>query len=242
VRLDDQPNDGGANEGDNIRGDVDTVIGSGFGDTLVGNVLGQTLDGSGGTDRLEGLGGPDILIGGPGTLDATFGGPGEDDIRLRDGLVDECPDGGPDADVFDLDLVDQRLTFGGLTIPRCIFPRVSGTRFLNDLVIVGAVKEGPNARLAVRRPVVTQAGVRVLVSCPAALRRRCAGTLSVAVLRGTRPLGSRSYAVRPSRKRALLVPLAGPARAEARRAPLLRIAAVERGRLGAKTSVLVTRS
>ena len=76
VTLDDQPNDGGGSEGDNIRGDIETVIGSGSGDTLIGNVLGQTLDGAGGTDRLEGLGGPDILIGGPGTNDATFGGPG----------------------------------------------------------------------------------------------------------------------------------------------------------------------
>jgi Ca2+-binding RTX toxin-like protein len=241
VSLDDQPNDGGTTEGDNVRSDVETVVGSGSGDTLIGNVLAQTLDGAGGTDRLEGLGGPDILIGGPGTLDATFGGPGEDDIRLRDGLVDECPDGGPDADVFDLDLVDQTITFGRLTIPRCIFPRIRGISFLGDAVFVGAVKEGPNALLAVRRPVVRPAGARVVVSCPAALRRRCSGTLSVATLRGARPLGSVGYAVRPGRRRAVVVPLDLAARAAALRAPLLRLAAVERGRLGAKTSVLVTR-
>lgn len=61
------------------------------------------------------------------------GSTGDDDIRLRDGLVDACPDGGPDADVFDLDLVDQRLTLGnGLTVLRCIFPRVNLNAALLD--------------------------------------------------------------------------------------------------------------
>ena len=242
VTLDDQPNDGGGGEGDNIRGDIDTVIGSGSGDTLIGNVLGQTLDGAGGTDRLEGLGGPDILIGGPGTNDATFGGPGEDDIRLRDGLVDACPDGGPDADVFDLDLVDQRLTLGnGLTVLRCIFPRVNINAALLDQIVIGAVREEPNVRLAVRPPAVRSAGARVLVTCPAAMRRRCAGTLQVFAVRGTRALGRVAFTVSPGRTRPVVVPLAPAARAAALRARALRIVAVERGRLGAKTSILVAR-
>jgi hypothetical protein len=242
VTLDDQPNDGGGNEGDNIRGDIETVIGSSSGDTLIGNVLGQTLDGAGGTDRLEGLGGPDILIGGPGTNDATFGGPGEDDIRLRDGLVDACPDGGPDADVFDLDLVDQRLTLGnGLTVLRCIFPRVNINAALLDRLVIGAVREEPNVRLAVRPPAVRAAGARVLVTCPAAMRRRCAGTLRVFPLRGTRALGRVAFTVSPRRTRAVVVPLAPAARAAALRSRALRIVAVERGRLGAKTSILVAR-
>jgi hypothetical protein len=242
VTLDDQPNDGGASEGDNIRGDIETVIGSNSGDTLIGNVLGQTLDGAGGTDRLEGLGGPDVLIGGPGVNDATFGGPGEDDIRLRDGLVDACPDGGPDADVFDLDLVDQRLTLGnGLTVLRCIFPRVNFNAALLDTLVIGAVREEPNVRLAVRPPAVRSAGARVLVTCPAAMRRRCAGTLHVFAVSGTRALGRVTFTVRPRRTRAVVVPLAPAARAAALRSRALRIVAVERGRLGAKTSILVAR-
>ena len=242
VTLDDQPNDGGGGEGDNIAGDIDTVIGSGSGDTLIGNVLGQTLDGAGGTDRLEGLGGPDILIGGPGTNDATFGGPGEDDIRLRDGLVNACPDGGPDADVFDLDLVDQRLTLGnGLTVLRCIFPRVNINAALLDRIVIGAVREEPNVQLAVSPPAVRSAGARVLVTCPAAMRRRCAGTLQVFAVRGTRALGRVAFTVAPGRTRPVVVPLAPSARAAALRSRALRIVAVKRGRLGAKTSILVAR-
>jgi hypothetical protein len=88
VSLDDLPNDGSPNESDNLRSDVEKVIGSSFDDTLTGNDGPNTLDGAGGTDRLFGLAGDDTLIGGPGTNDATFGGPGDDTILLRDGLVD----------------------------------------------------------------------------------------------------------------------------------------------------------
>ena len=138
--------------------------------------------------------------------------------------------------------MDQRLTLGnGLTVLRCIFPRVNINAALLDRIVIGAVREEPNVRLAVRPPVVRSAGARVLVTCPAAMRRRCAGTLQVFAVRGTRALGRVAFTVSPGRTRPVVVPLAPAARTAALRSRALRIVAVERGRLGAKTSILVAR-
>ena len=92
VTLDGANNDGTGDEQDNVRPDVEKVVGTGGGDTLIGSGGDDTLDGAGGTDRLEGLGGGDTLIGGLGTNDATFGGEGDDTIMLRDGLVRRVPE------------------------------------------------------------------------------------------------------------------------------------------------------
>ena len=139
--------------------------------------------------------------------------------------------------------MDQRLTLGnGLTVLRCIFPRVNINAALLDRIVIGAVREEPNVRLAVRPPAVRRAGARVLVTCPAAMRRRCAGTrLQVFAVRGTRALGRVAFTVSPRRTRPVVVPLAPAARTAALRSRALRIVAVERGRLGAKTSILVAR-
>lgn len=237
VTLDGAANDGTGNEQDNVRPDVERVIGTGGDDTLIGSGAADTLDGAGGTDRLEGLGGPDTLIGGLGTNDATFGGEGDDAIMLRDGLVDACPNGGAGVNSFDLDLVDQTIRFGvGLTLPRCrsIFPRFPQ---LQSAVVIGAVNEGANVRMTVPPPAVRAAGVRVRLACPAALRRPCAGSLRVFTSRGTRPLGRTAYSVRPGRARIVVVPLAAEAREAALAARALRVVSVERGRLGPKTTI-----
>jgi Ca2+-binding RTX toxin-like protein len=237
--LDGQPNDGGTNEGDNVRSDVEILVGSGFDDTLVGSDGPNTLDGAAGTDRLEGLGGADTLIGGPGTNDATFGGEGDDAIMLRDGLVDACPSGGPGANTFDLDLVDQgTFIVARFFFPRCIFistrfPQLTG-------VVFGAVREGPNVRMSVPPPAVRAAGVRVRLACPAALRRPCAGSLRAFTARGRRVLGSTAYSVRPGGATIAVVPLDDEARTAALAAPALRIVSVETGRLGDKTTIRFT--
>jgi hypothetical protein len=239
VSLDDQPNDGGTNEGDNIRSSVEVVIGSGFDDTLIGNDKANTLDGAGGTDRLEGLGDADTLIGGLGTNDATFGGEGDDAIMLRDGLVDACPSGGPGVNTFDLDLVDQNINFGArFTFPRCLF-LVARFPQLQSAVTIGALNEGPNLRMTVPPPAVREAGVRVRLACPAALTTPCAGRLSVFTYRGRRALGRLGYSVRPGRAKAVSVPLGDEARQAALATPALRIASVEKGRsrLGPKTTI-----
>jgi hypothetical protein len=195
-----------------------------------------SLDGAGGTGRLEGLGGADTLIGGLGTNDATFGGEGNDTIMLRDGLVDACPSGGAGVNTFDLDLVDQTITFGiRFAFPRClfIFPRFPQLQ----AEVIGAVDEGPNVRMSVPPPALRTAGVRVRLACPAALRKPCAGRLRVFTYRGTRALGSVTYSVPPGRVRAVVVPLDAEAREIAPAAVALRVVSVEKGRLGPKTSI-----
>jgi Ca2+-binding RTX toxin-like protein len=92
VTLDGVHDDGGTGEQDNVRADVEHVIGGSGGDTLTGNGAANTLDGAGGDDHLDGGAGPDSLS----------GGPGADELRARDGEVDavDCGDG-PDTAVVD---------------------------------------------------------------------------------------------------------------------------------------------
>lgn len=241
VTLDGVADDGTGAEGDDVRGDVEHVIGTSGGDTLIGGGGPETLDGAGGTDRLEGLGGDDTLIGGPGVTDATFGGEGADAIMLRDGLVDACPSGGPGANTFDLDLVDQRSIFGnGFSFPRCIFPRLIVLP-LTPIANIGALDEGPNVRMAAPAPALRRAGVRTRLTCPAALRAPCAGALRVFAGRASRPLGVAVYSIAHGRSKVVVVPLRAAAREVALDARALRIVSVERGRsrLGPKTTILV---
>ena len=86
VTLDDQPNDGGAGEGDNVHSDVENA-GGGPGD--------DHLEGTDGANRLDGgLGGADVLDGGGGA-DILIGFAGDDTIRAEDGAVDtvDCGEG-----------------------------------------------------------------------------------------------------------------------------------------------------
>jgi hypothetical protein len=243
VSLDNVANDGGANEGDDVRSDVEVVIGTAADDTLIGSGGPNTLDGAGGTDRLEGLGGPDTLIGGPGVNDATFGGEGNDAIMLRDGLVDACPSGGAGTNTFDLDLADQGIFIAGrLVLPRCISQRIVGLP--TDLIAIGAVDEGPNVRMTIPSPAVRRDGVRVRLACPAVLRKPCAGRLRVFTFRGRRVLASTSYSVRPGRATTIVLPLSATARRAALGAGALRVVSVEKGRskLGPKTTIRFARS
>ncbi len=69
---DDRANDGELNEGDNVRSDVDRILGGRSNDTLVGSKYGEVLMGNGGNDVLKGLGGPDYLFGGAGVDTADY--------------------------------------------------------------------------------------------------------------------------------------------------------------------------
>lgn len=93
VTLDDRPNDGERLEGDNVKGDVEIVIGGSLDDTLKGDGSDNMFEGGLGEDYLEGKAGPDIL-------DA---GAGSDLVWARDGVRDivDCGGGG------DLAVVDR---------------------------------------------------------------------------------------------------------------------------------------
>ena len=78
VTVDNVANDGfGGN--DNVRTDIEHVVGTGFADTLAGSNAANTLDGSAGNDWINGAGGADTLLGGSGN-DTIFGGAGFDTI------------------------------------------------------------------------------------------------------------------------------------------------------------------
>jgi hypothetical protein len=64
VTLDNAANDGKGT--DNVRSDVENVIGSSFGDNLTGNAASNLFVGGGGNDTIKGGAGRDILIGGAG--------------------------------------------------------------------------------------------------------------------------------------------------------------------------------
>jgi len=120
VSLDDAANDGQPGEGDNVRSDIERVIGTTFDDKLVGSngpdVLmaihgNDVIDGRGGDDQLFGLDGDDVITGGSGK-DHVKGGeqspehptpPTDNDrLELRDGEPDTygCA-GGTDVAVVD---------------------------------------------------------------------------------------------------------------------------------------------
>jgi Ca2+-binding RTX toxin-like protein len=126
VSLDDFPNDGESQgEGDNIRADVEDVVGGSAADTLIGSEADNRLDGAGNNDRSEGRGGNDILLGGEGDAgsdnldggdgtDALDGGPSDDELigaggndsldgdsgqdNLQGGVGNDVVQGGPGSD------------------------------------------------------------------------------------------------------------------------------------------------
>ena len=111
--IDGSPDDGAANEGDNII-DAENIIGSGFDDQLIGSegrnsLIGgagnDTLEGGGGHDTLEGNNGADVLSGGGGN-DSLLGGDG--DNRFVGGAGLDVMIGGSGADLFvaDDDAID----------------------------------------------------------------------------------------------------------------------------------------
>ena len=78
VTLDGAANDGASGEGDNVMGDVETVLGGSGNDRLVGSAANNALYGNGGDDTLDGGRGSDMVFGGAGddTLLAAEGASG----------------------------------------------------------------------------------------------------------------------------------------------------------------------
>jgi Ca2+-binding RTX toxin-like protein len=95
VTLDDRPDDGSKGERDNVRSDVERVLGGADQDTLFGNTRDNTLDGAAGQDYLDGRPGPDNLL----------GGGARDVVRARDGSPDTV-DCGRSVDLAIVDPMD----------------------------------------------------------------------------------------------------------------------------------------
>lgn len=77
------PDDGETGELDEIRGDVEGVLGGPADDLLVGNGAANVLRGGGGDDDLEGGGGADVLDAGSG-VNSLDGGAGSDTVSYAD--------------------------------------------------------------------------------------------------------------------------------------------------------------
>lgn len=100
VTLDGVANDGNVttSETDNVKTNVENIIGGSANDTLVGNASNNRLEGGLGNDSLVGNGGNDTLVGNAG-LDQMFGNDGTDTFLAGDGQTDTVR-GGAGADVL----------------------------------------------------------------------------------------------------------------------------------------------
>src|SRR4051794_18556790 len=81
---------------DNVRADVEAVLGGSAGDYLEGNPFANKLVGNGGNDTIWGGAGNDTITGGAGR-DMLFGQGGDDTFYARDGRTDTL-DGGSGTD------------------------------------------------------------------------------------------------------------------------------------------------
>ena len=98
VDLNNQPDDGVAGEGDNVKSDVEDAIGGDGNDKLIGSARANEFEGGLGSDILVGRKGGDGLIGGSGSdkliggkaPDLLDGGAGPDRLSARDGGRDEA--------------------------------------------------------------------------------------------------------------------------------------------------------
>jgi hypothetical protein len=94
VSVDLEPSDGRRGDDDQIRRDVESVLGSHFDDVLVGSPHTQQLAGLDGDDRITGGSGEELLS----------GGPGNDRIDAADGTPDTVDCGGQTFDWAAVDI------------------------------------------------------------------------------------------------------------------------------------------
>jgi Ca2+-binding RTX toxin-like protein len=101
VTEDGAGNDGTPGENDDVKPDVEVLIGGAAGDNLTGADGPQTINGGPGDDTLSGLGGADVLMGGPddGGSDTVSGGDGDD--LLEGAAGDDSLSGDEGVDVVE---------------------------------------------------------------------------------------------------------------------------------------------
>lgn len=212
VSLDDVANDGQAGEGDNVRGDVEAIIGGAAGDTLTGSTGGNAIDGGGGGDTITGGDATDVLQ----------GGEGDDVIQARDGAADAIACGtGTDAVVADTvdvvvadcEVVDRPAV--AAPAPQVIIvpvPVASGSSApsLPATVRGGTLK--PDAR----------GRIKVTVRCPAQ-SAACTGTLALRTTKPAKTLSTKTFKVPAGSARAVTFTLSRSLRARVRRGSRLKL-------------------
>lgn len=218
----------------------DEVIGTRQPDDIEGEAGDDSLEGFGGSDRLSGGAGNDVLEGNTGE-DVLLGGDGNDQLRGAGGAVPDSArdsfDAGAGNDTsVTVDGIAETITCG--TGHDAVFAdlrdQVLGS--CEDRVIANRL-EGPNLKIRGRRFRVGGDGaLRVRLFCPAR-SGGCRGRLAAHGLRGRRArrLGARRYRLTERSSATLRLPLGRAARRYRR----VRLTAVDKGRHGPKTTVVV---
>ena len=113
VDLDNVADDGASGEADNVRDDVENIIGGSGADTLTGSRYANRLMGNAGNDTLNGLDGDDTLVGHAGK-DTFRGGNGDDILIASDGFTGDILDGGLGDDLGVTDGGSERTGAAGV--------------------------------------------------------------------------------------------------------------------------------
>jgi Ca2+-binding RTX toxin-like protein len=113
VDLDNVADDGASGEKDNVRDDVENIIGGSAADTLTGSRYANRLMGNGGNDTLSGLDGDDTLVGHAGR-DTLRGGNGDDILIASDSFIGDILDGGLGDDLAVTDGGSERTGAAGV--------------------------------------------------------------------------------------------------------------------------------
>jgi RTX calcium-binding nonapeptide repeat (4 copies) len=202
----------------------DTLNGGAGPDSVQGGNGNDTMTASDGADTFSGGAGNDTMEGGT-SVDHFSGGSGADSIDARDGNA-ELVACGTEVDSVDVDLRDN-------VLDDC------------ENVDRGAVKEGPNVRIATGTLTLGRGGrVRVRLTCPAKLSLPCRGRLSLGLFSGKRRAspseGTRYSIAHGASKRVTVVLSARDRRAlRSRHKAQGQLTAIERGVHGRKTTVRV---
>jgi hypothetical protein len=186
------------------------------------SILGFSSDGGPGNDVLTGDNGRNTITGGSGA-DIMRGFGGSDTLNASDGIADtriECNTG---IDTANLDLKDPNPE----DAPAC------------ELITRKAVDEEASTLIASARARLRDRRVRLVLSCPRAVGRACAGRLSLALGRaGARAAGATRYRIGRGRRAGVEIALRAADAARVRRASggLVAVATSrERGLKGAET-------
>lgn len=237
----------------------DKLCGTSGPDTLSGLAGNDNLQGGGGNDLLDGGDGSDLLAGGAGNdvligeQNAAFGhcggfvpesgdcfdfydaGPGNDQIRARDGEYDRLTiddmNCGSGTDSVDMDLLDAagiNVSFGlGLLGTQC------------ENFTVGAVNEGPNVIVSRHSVNVGEDGrAAVRLRCPGSLTAPCAGELRIG--HSAKSEGKKAhYSIDPGKKDDVSARVSRRDRRRLRRhgETTALVTSVEQGQFGDKTTV-----
>jgi Ca2+-binding RTX toxin-like protein len=176
VTLDARANDGLPGEGDNIRGNIEYVIGGPGADTLIGNSGGHHMYGAGGNDHIMGKRGGDNLVGGDG-VDVLEGGTGRDRLDSFDptGTPGSPADRVPCGNGWDRAWGDRQDAFG----TDCEQYVVDGVMHYNRPT---AASGRPPGLPAIVAPIVIvrRSNLRVVAGCRSTAA--CSGTIRITAL------------------------------------------------------------